>query len=49
MDCCGGLLVAGRVAGAVVVDVGGVEGMTFLGVGKGLLYIVGGAAGLTIS
>ena len=36
-------------AGAVVVDVGGVEGMTFAGVGKGLLYIVGSAAGATIS
>ena len=39
MDRCGGLLVAGRVAGAVVV------GMTILFVGIGLLYIVGGAAG----
>ena len=43
VDCCGGILVTGQVAGAVVV------GMAIVSVGIGLLYIVGGSAGATMS
>ena len=49
VDCCSGFLVAGRVAGDVVVGVGGVVGMAITRVSVGLSYIVGGASGATIS